>query len=133
MPDCTRDLRAIERGEASGWERRRAAAETGSAQQIETAGREQKSKLLPAAQRKQQSDQRKHEYGQSARDRAVDRTTLVLGMAGERRAVRPGEAQLVRVGGCAGSGGLRRHHTGEHGLEDERIGGDPANQPAPRT
>ena len=56
---------------------------------------------------------------------------LVLALRGGGRAVRMGDTELEARRAFAG-GELRRDHPGKHGVEHERIGGDPANKLPPK-
>ena len=80
----------------------------------------------------EESDQRNGKYrkaqGGGAMDRALVMLVLVLRRGG--CAVRVSETKLEARRGLSG-GELRRHHPGEHGVEHERIGGDPAGQLPP--
>ena len=84
------------------------------------------------ARGKQQRDQRNDKRRRAGEGDAVDRAILVLAflaVTGDRRAVGIAEADL-ETRRARTHGKLRRDRAGEHGMEHERIGRDPADQPA---
>lgn len=64
----------------------------------------------------------------------MDRAFLMLGVAvtGHRRAIRIAEADLETGRTCADRD-LRCDGARQYGMEHERIGGDPADELAPKT
>jgi len=86
------------------------------------------------AQREDERDEREHEWRKSCGRRAMQRALvmLMLALRGSSRAVRVVHADFE--GGCRRTGReLRDDRAGQHGVEHERIGGDPADQPAPKS
>ena len=87
-----------------------------------------------AARRKQKRDQRKGERRRTGEGRTMDGAALVLtllSMTWDRRAVCIAKADL-EARRTRTDRKLRRNRPGEHGMQHERIGRDPADELARR-
>ena len=87
-----------------------------------------------ATREKEECNQRKDEGRRARERRAMDRATLMLAllpMTGHRRAVGIAEADLETRRTCVYRK-LRCDRARQNCMEDERIGGDPADQLAPK-
>jgi hypothetical protein len=139
MPDSAHAKWAtrVDGAGTSGWERRRAAAETGAAQEIEAGCREGMGDPPSGRWREEKRKQGKNERGRNgAIDRgAMDRAVIVpvVAIARTVRAASVRETQFEAGTGRMGRGKLCRRKAAQNSVEDKRIGGDPANKLSSQT